>query len=74
LPAVKTNFDRVAHQMTLADRLSRSMRNNRQRNIDASVERQAGKGAQSSSAEGLVALAAEFCLYRPIFSLACARY
>ena len=29
LPAVETDFDRVAHQVTLADRLTGSMRNNR---------------------------------------------
>jgi hypothetical protein len=60
LPAVETNFDRVAHQMTLAHRPGAGVRNNCPINVVARVERQAHKGAQFRAVERLVALASEF--------------
>jgi hypothetical protein len=44
----------------LADRLSGSVRNNSQSNAVARIKRQAGKGAQFSPTERLIAPAAEF--------------
>ena len=74
LPTVEPDFDRVPHQVMLADRLSGRMRNNCQTDVVARIKRQACKGAQFSPSEWLVALAAEFCLDCPIFSEPCACY
>jgi hypothetical protein len=41
LPAVETDLDRIAHQVALADGLGTGMGNNRQRNVVASIKRQA---------------------------------
>jgi hypothetical protein len=45
LPAVEADFDGVAHQAPLADRLSACVRNNSQSDIVARIKRQARKRA-----------------------------
>ncbi len=69
LPAVEANLDRVAHQMTLANRLGTGMSNNTQSDVVARIEREARKGAQFSPSQTLVALATEFALDCPIFAV-----
>jgi hypothetical protein len=45
LPAVETNLARVSQQMTLADRPAAGVRNDRQGDVAARVEREGGEGA-----------------------------
>jgi hypothetical protein len=69
LPTVETNLDRVSHQVALADRFRAGMRNDRQGDIAARVERKRGEGAQFSPSEGLVALDPELNLDSPVLSV-----
>jgi hypothetical protein len=69
LPAVETNLERVPHKVTLADRPSAGVRNDRAGDVAARVERERCEGAQFSPSERLVALTPELCLDCPVLAV-----